>query len=149
MFDIFLQIYSNSIESKEDLLATQSENSKASIDVFVTPSPTFDFTPFASNYALDSSKGEDETSLISLDSQNDMVDCPVAEKSSTDSLLDDSRVVDSNLPTPLKPTASSHEDYHGFSIQGSNIPTIPCSIGDLPLNPMDSESENYSGFKKL
>lgn len=131
------------------MLATQSDNSKASFDDFVTPSPTFDFTPFASNYALDSSKGDDENSLISLDSQNDMVDCPLAEKSSTDSLLDDSQTADSNLPSPLKPIVSNQEDYHGFSIQGSNIPTIPCSTGDLFLNPMDFESENYSGFQKL
>ncbi|XP_033231167.1 rab5 GDP/GTP exchange factor isoform X2 [Belonocnema kinseyi] len=146
---IIPQIYSHSVDSKEDLLATQSDNSKAAFDDFVTPSATFDFTAFVSNYTLDSGKGDDETSLISLDSQNDMVDCPLAEKGSTDSLLDDSQTADSNLPSPMKPISSNQEYYHGFSIQGSNIPTIPCSTGDLSLNPMDFESENYSGFQKL
>ena len=131
------------------MLAIQTENLKTSINDFVTPSPIFDFPPFSSNYALESSKGEDETSLISLDSQNDMVDYPLGKKSSTDSLLDDTQTSDSNLPSPLKPIASTHEDYHGFSIQGSNIPTIPCSTGDLSLNSMDLESKNYSGFQKL
>lgn len=128
-----MQIYSQSADLKEDM---QSDSSKVSLD-FVTPSPTFDFPPFASNYTLDCGKGDDETSLISLDSQNDMVDCPLAEKSSTDSLLDEIQIADSNLPSPIKPTTSIHEDYHGFSIQGSNIPTIPCSTGDLSLNSND------------
>lgn len=130
------QIYSQSSDTKKDVLMMQSDNSKMSLD-FVTPSPTFDFPPFASNYTLDCVKGDDETSLISLDSQIDMVDCPLAEKSSTDSLLDEIQIADSNLPSPIKPTTSIHEDYHGFSIQGSNIPTIPCSTGDLSSNPND------------
>lgn len=52
-----------------------------------------------------------------------------------------------NLPTPLKPTTS---EYSGFSKQGWQIPSIPCSTGDFSsLNVMlDQASGSSTETKK-
>ncbi|OXU25499.1 hypothetical protein TSAR_000309 [Trichomalopsis sarcophagae] len=136
------QISDNSLPNQTNLNVSTKEYS--------TPSPTFDFPLFGGNYGIESGKGEDDTSLISLDPHSDNVsnDFQVTEKSTPNSLLDDVQYGDDNLPSPLKPTASMQEDYHGFSIQGSTIPTIPCSTGDLSLNSLSSEtdSNNYLNY---
>lgn len=116
------------------------------IDESVTPSPTFDFPSFNGDGSLDVSKAEDESSLISLDTQCDLITCDgqFREKGSTDSLSFDSHNAQMSLQSPLKPI--SQEDYHGFTIQGSNIPTIPCNTGELSLNTTDRDSDNYTSY---
>ncbi|XP_026829022.1 rab5 GDP/GTP exchange factor [Ooceraea biroi] len=112
----------------------------------VTPSPTFDFPSFIADDSLEVSKAEDETSLISLDAQSDLAsgETQLFKKHMTDSLMDESPTPETNLPPALKPISS--EDYHGFTIQGSNIPTIPCNTGDSSITPADLDSENYSNY---
>lgn len=112
----------------------------------VTPSPTFDFPSFIGDDSLEVSKGEDETSLISLDTQSDLAsgDTQLFKKHMTDSLLDECPTPEANLPPVLKPISS--EDYHGFTIQGSNIPTIPCSTGDSSLTPAELNSGYYQNI---
>ena len=101
---------------------------------------------------MESGKGDDDTSLISLDPHGDNIsnDIQIAEKCSSNNLLDDMQCSDENLPSPLKPIASLQDDYHGFSLQGSTIPTIPCNTGDLSFNSASSEmnSDNYSTYHK-
>lgn len=146
-----MQIYTQPPENQiSDNSLSNQANLNVSTKEYSTPSPTFDFPLFGGNYGIESGKGEDDTSLISLDPHSDNIsnDFQVTEKSTPNSLLDDVQYGDDNLPSPLKPTASMHEDYHGFSIQGSTIPTIPCSTGDLSLNSLSSEakSNNYSSY---
>ncbi|KAF7997659.1 hypothetical protein HCN44_008832 [Aphidius gifuensis] len=90
-------------------------------DESVTPSPTFDFPSFM-NFSLDKNKQDDNSSLISFDAQcvyltsddnNDI--CRGGSLSSTTTTA---YQIDTN-------------DYHGFTLQGSNILTIPCNTGDL------------------
>lgn len=113
----------------------------------VTPSPTFDFPSLIGDDSLEVSKGEDETSLISLDTQSDLApgEAQLFKKHMTDSLIDESPTSEANLPSVLKPISS--EDYHGFTIQGSNIPTIPCHTGDS-ITTTDLDSDNYSTYYK-
>lgn len=61
------------------------------------------------------------------------------ETNTFSNLLDELQSTDDNLPSPMKPTNLLCDDYHGFSVQGSTIPTIPCSTGDLSVN-MTSET---------
>lgn len=106
------------------------------IDDCVTPSPTFDFPSFMGDDSFDVSKAEDETSLISLDAQCDF---DIQQDKSANELL----------PTYLhlaSTTEPEKEDYHGFTIQGSNIPTIPCSTGDLSLNSTETDCENFTNY---
>lgn len=113
----------------------------------VTPSPTFDFPSLIGDDSLEVSKGEDETSLISLDTQSDVApgESQLFKKHMTDSLIDESPTLEANLcPSVLKPISS--EDYHGFTIQGSNIPTIPCNTGDSSITTADLDSDNYSSY---
>lgn len=113
----------------------------------VTPSPTFDFPSLIGDDSLEVSKGEDETSLISLDTQSDLApgEAQLFKKHMTDSLIDESPTPEANLPSVgMKPISS--EDYHGFTIQGSNIPTIPCNTGDSSITTADLDSDNYSNY---
>jgi len=112
----------------------------------VTPSPTFDFPSFIADDSLEVSKAEDETSLISLDTQSDLAsgETQLFKKQMADSLMDECLTPEANLPPALKPISS--EDYHGFTIQGSNIPTIPCNTGDSSITPADLDSESYSSY---
>lgn len=105
------------------------------IEDCVTPSPTFDFPSFIGDDSFDVSKAEDETSLISLDTQSDF-DAP--QERSANELLASTHL---NLPYA---TESEHEDYHGFTVQDSNIPTIPCTTGDLSLHSTELDCENYT-----
>lgn len=106
------------------------------IEDCVTPSPTFDFPSFIGDDSFDVSKAEDETSLISLDAQSDFD----AQQEKSSELLVSTHL---NLPCTMEP---EQEDYHGFTVQGSNIPTIPCSTGDLSLNSTEADSESYTGY---
>lgn len=112
----------------------------------VTPSPTFDFPSFIGDDSLEVSRGEDETSLISLDTQSDLApgEIPLFKKHTTDSLMDECLTPETSLPPALKPI--NCEDYHGFTIQGSNIPTIPCNTGDSSKASTDLDSNNYSNY---
>ncbi|XP_012262918.1 rab5 GDP/GTP exchange factor [Athalia rosae] len=151
---IIPQIYSQTLtdETGENLASNsiQADDYKGpSIDDCITPSPTFDFPPFDSDGGLHGSKGDDDTSLISLDTQCDLTteESYIQDKDSSDSLLDQSQGSSANLPSLLKPVCPAREDYHGFSIQGTNIPTIPCNTGDLSLNrSSDLDGDNYSGY---
>lgn len=149
------QVYSQiGNESHYSLLTSTNQTGDlktSSIEDCITPSPTFDFPPFDTDGGLDqASKGDDDTSLISLDPQYDLTinEMHIQDKDATDSLLDESHSFDANLSSPMKPITSTHEDYHGFTIQGSHIPTIPCHTGDLSLNSSDLDVENrdYSGY---
>lgn len=112
----------------------------------VTPSPTFDFASFVCDN-LELSRGEDETSLISLDTQSDLATGETSQlfkKHTTDSLMDECPTPEANLPPALKPISS--EDYHGFTIQGSHIPTIPCNTGDSSKTSADLDTDSYSNY---
>lgn len=112
----------------------------------VTPSPTFDFPSFIGDDSLEVSRGEDETSLISLDTQSDLAsgEAQLFKRHTADSLMDESPMPEVNLPPALKPISA--EDYHGFTIQGSNIPTIPCNTGDSSKTSADLDSDNYPNY---
>lgn len=92
----------------------------------VTPSPTFDFPSFIADDSFDVSKGEDETSLVSLDTQCDFGNLPDGQEKPSSTEKD-----------------TEPEDYHGFTIQGSNIPTIPCSTGDLSSGQDNFDADSY------
>jgi len=144
---IIPQIYPHSIDNMNGGVMTDlsSDLMRTSlVEDSVTPSPTFDFPSFIADDSLEVSKGEDETSLISLDTQSDLApgEAQLFKKHMTDSLLDD--CPEASLPPVLKPISS--DDYHGFTIQGSNIPTIPCNTGDSSITPADLDSDNYSGY---
>lgn len=123
----------------------------------ITPSPTFDFPPFSDDCCLDGSRADDETSLISLETQSDFMmgsetqtQLQADEKSIAESLIDNSpHNQATNLPSPMKPaprnSSSLTEDYHGFTLQGSTIQTIPCDTGDLS-HATDHESDPYSTY---
>ncbi|XP_008548823.1 rab5 GDP/GTP exchange factor [Microplitis demolitor] len=119
---------------------------KNSMDDCITPSPTFDFPPFV-DCCLDTTKPDDDTSLISLDVQCDYSsnDNDQMDKTS-DKFIDNSHGFTSNLPSPLTPASIIGEDYHGFTLQGSTIPTIPCNTGDLAHNTTDHDTDNYSNY---
>lgn len=87
--------------------------------------------------SFDVSKAEDETSLISLDTQCDF---DTQQDKSTNELLVSAHI---NLSST---TESEKEDYHGFTVQGSSIPTIPCNTGDMSLNSVEGDSENYASY---
>lgn len=145
------QIYSQTLtdETGETSCSAHGSDYKGgSIEDCITPSPTFDFSPFDSDGGLHGNKGDDDTSLISLDTQCDLTgeESFLQDKDTSDSLLDESQASGPNLPSPLKPVCPIREDYHGFSIQGSNIPTIPCNTGDLSHNSAELEADNYSGY---
>ncbi|XP_011308955.1 rab5 GDP/GTP exchange factor [Fopius arisanus] len=142
---IIPQLYSQHVGMDDPDCQDASKN--PSIDDCITPSPTFDFPPFV-DCCLDTSKPDDDTSLISLDAQCDFssVDLEPMEKT-PDSLLDNSHGSTSNLPSPLTPGLFT-EDYQGFTLQGSNIPTIPCSTGDLSLTSNDRDTDNYANYFK-
>ncbi|XP_014485610.1 PREDICTED: rab5 GDP/GTP exchange factor isoform X2 [Dinoponera quadriceps] len=113
----------------------------------VTPSPTFDFPSFIGDDSLEVSRGEDETSLISLDTQSDLATGETGQlfkKHTADSLMDESPTPEANLPPALKPISS--DDYHGFTIQGSHIPTIPCNTGDSSKTSADLDTDSYSNY---
>ncbi|XP_076293526.1 rabaptin-5-associated exchange factor for Rab5 [Lasioglossum baleicum] len=118
--------------------STQQNDMRISlIDDCVTPSPTFDFPSFMGDDSFDVSKAEDETSLISLDGQCDF---DVQQEKTSNELL---------VPTNLHLASAAEpekEDYHGFTEQGSNIPTIPCNTGDLSLNSTETDCENFSSY---
>lgn len=146
---IIPQIYPHSIDNMNGgvMMDLSSDLMRTSlIEDSVTPSPTFDFPSFIGDDSLEVSKGEDETSLISLDTQSDLAsgDTQLFKKHMTDSLLDECPTPEANLPPVLKPISS--EDYHGFTIQGSNIPTIPCSTGDSSLTPAELNSGYYQNM---
>ncbi|XP_057321221.1 rab5 GDP/GTP exchange factor [Microplitis mediator] len=123
-----------------------SHDFKNSMDDCITPSPTFDFPPFV-DCCLDTTKPDDDTSLISLDVQCDYSsnDNDQMDKTS-DKFIDNSHGFTSNLPSPLTPVSIIGEDYHGFTLQGSTIPTIPCNTGDLAHNTTDHDTDNYSNY---
>lgn len=129
---IIPQVCSTSINN-----STQQNDVKNSlIEDCVTPSPTFDFPSFIGDDSFDVSKAEDETSLISLDTQSDF---NMQQEKST------SELVSTHL-NACSTTESQKDDYHGFTIQGSNIPTIPCSTGDLSFTSVESDCENYKDY---
>lgn len=118
--------------------STQQNDARTSlIEDCVTPSPTFDFPSFMGDDSYDVSKAEDETSLISLDTQCDF---DTQQDKSANELLSAAHL---NLSSA---TESEKEDYHGFTIQGSNIPTIPCNTGDSSLNSAEVDCENYTSY---
>ncbi|XP_076640083.1 rabaptin-5-associated exchange factor for Rab5 [Colletes latitarsis] len=120
----------NNSTQQNDVRTTLIENC-------VTPSPTFDFPSFVVDGSFDASKAEDETSLISLDTQCDF-------DSQKEKFKNDLSV---STRLNLSSTAESEkEDYHGFTVQGSSIPTIPCSTGDLSLNSTEMDCENYPSY---
>ncbi|CAG5088139.1 Similar to Rabgef1: Rab5 GDP/GTP exchange factor (Mus musculus) [Cotesia congregata] len=123
-----------------------SNDLKNTMDDCITPSPTFDFPPFV-DCCLDTTKPDDDTSLISLDVQCDFSsnDNDQMDKTS-DKFIDNSHGFASNLPSPLTPVSLIGEDYHGFTLQGSTIPTISCNTGDLAHNPNDHDTDNYSNY---
>lgn len=111
------------------------------LEDYTSPSPTFDFSPFTGDYGMDNnSRADDDTSLISLDPQNDSLTSDGHPSDAPGSLLDDAQSSDMNLPSPIKPVVPSSEDYYGFTIQGSNIPTIPCSTGADSLQQLTSST---------
>jgi hypothetical protein len=124
-------------------LTKQNNLCAISKKLYSTPS-TFDFTLIGSNYELESEKENDNTSFINLDPYTHSIsnEFQKIEMRTSNSLLDDLQSSNENLPSPLKPTASMQESYHGFSIQGSTIPTIPCSTGDLLFNSNSEEISN-------
>ncbi|XP_053990404.1 rab5 GDP/GTP exchange factor [Hylaeus anthracinus] len=115
----------------------QNDLRTTSIEDCVTPSPTFDFPSFLGDDSFDVSKTEDETSLISLDTQCDFDN---QKEKSKNELLSSTHL---NLSST---TESERENYHGFTVQGSSIPTIPCSTGDLSLNSTEMDCENYASY---
>ena len=114
----------------------QTDGKNSLIEDCVTPSPTFDFPSFIGDDSFDVSKAEDETSLISLDTQSDF---NIQPERSTSELVSTHLNVSST-------TDSQKEDYHGFTVQGSNIPTIPCSTGDLSFTSVEADCENYPDY---
>lgn len=129
---IIPQVCSTTINSS----AQQNDVKNSLIEDCVTPSPTFDFPSFIGDDSFDVSKAEDETSLISLDTQSDF---NMQQEKST------SELVSTHL-NACSTAESQKEDYHGFTIQGSNIPTIPCSTGDLSFTSVESDCENYKDY---
>ncbi|XP_046143379.1 rab5 GDP/GTP exchange factor isoform X1 [Osmia bicornis bicornis] len=129
---IIPQVCSTTINSS----VQQTDGKTSLIEDCVTPSPTFDFPSFIGDDSFDVSKAEDETSLISLDTQSDFNIQP--EKST-------SELVSTHLNVSST-TDSQKEDYHGFTVQGSNIPTIPCSTGDLSFTSVEADCENYTDY---
>lgn len=117
--------------------AQQNDARTSLIEDCITPSPTFDFPSFMGDDSFDVSKAEDETSLISLDTQCDF---DTQQDKSTNELLVSAHI---NLSST---TESEKEDYHGFTVQGSSIPTIPCNTGDMSLNSVEGDSENYASY---
>ncbi|XP_066584311.1 rab5 GDP/GTP exchange factor [Prorops nasuta] len=134
---IIPQIYSHPISEgiHSNLSSSQSEIRNSLLEDCITPSPTFDFPSFTGDCSLDISKADDEASLISLDTQYDLglSDSQLHDREGSSSFLDVSQNSNTILASPSKP--ANLEDYQGFTIQGSNIPTIPCSTGDLSLTP--------------
>lgn len=145
---IIPQIYphSNGENSNGVMTELSSDLMRTSlVEDSITPSPTFDFPSFMGDDSLEVGKGEDETSLISLDTQSDLAPGETSLlKRQADGLMDECLTSETNLPPALKPT--SCEDYHGFTIQGSNIPTIPCNTGDSSKASTDIDSNNYSNY---
>ncbi|XP_011494921.1 PREDICTED: rab5 GDP/GTP exchange factor, partial [Ceratosolen solmsi marchali] len=130
-------------------LTNQHNLNPVSKKEYSTPSPTFDFSLFEDNYKLESVKGDDNTSLISLDLHSNSInnEFQIPEETASINLLDDLQNNSENLPSPLKPSTSMQQDYHGFSIQGSTIPIIPCNTGDLLFNSNSEEiSNNYPNY---
>ncbi|KMR00782.1 rab5 gdp gtp exchange factor [Lasius niger] len=90
----------------------------------VTPSPTFDFPSLIGDDSLEVSKGEDETSLISLDTQSDLApgEAQLFKKHMTDSLIDESPTPEANLPsTPnavnrIKEILKDKSEYIGLKV---------------------------------
>ena len=116
---------------------------------YVTPSPTFDFPPFSDDCldGLDGSRADDNTSLISLETQSNFF-MSNEEMAHAGSLIDTSpQSQASDLPSPLKPAASTTEDYHGFTLQGSTIQTIPCNTGDLFQQSSQQQQQHPSEFE--
>ncbi|XP_043271650.1 rab5 GDP/GTP exchange factor [Venturia canescens] len=159
---IIPQIFSHMANEETDSLTVGARTSdgKASSSSTedcgcITPSPTFDFPPFSDDCCLDRSRADDETSLISLETQSDFMmgnetQAQSDDRSIADSLLDNSpQNQATNLPSPLKPaprkSSNLAEDYHGFTLQGSTIQTIPCDTGDLS-HATDHESDPYSTY---
>lgn len=112
-------------------LSQQSDLRASILEDCITPSPTFDFPSFVGDDSFDVSRAEDETSLISLDTQSDFQEPSRGDKSHDDTL---------GSSISCEP---EREDYHGFTVQGSNIPTIPCSTGDLSINSINIEPDSY------
>ncbi|KAI4483118.1 hypothetical protein M0804_008173 [Polistes exclamans] len=143
---IIPQVYSHPIndQSQNNLLTNNSADLRTSLmEDCITPSPTFDFPSFTGDGSLDVSKADDETSLISLDTQCDllMTDSQLHEKDTHDTLLGNSNTSSANLVSSIE--SIGQEDYHGFTIQGSHIPTIPCSTGDLSINSAELSSDSH------
>ncbi|XP_032686696.1 rab5 GDP/GTP exchange factor [Odontomachus brunneus] len=148
---IIPQIYPQSIGENVDggvMADLSSDLMRTSlVEDSVTPSPTFDFTSFICDNLEFSRGGEDDTSLISLDTQSDLATGETSQsfkKHTTDSLMDECPTPEANLPPALKPITS--EDYHGFTIQGSHIPTIPCNTGDSSKTSTDLDTDSYSNY---
>ncbi|XP_012275350.1 rab5 GDP/GTP exchange factor [Orussus abietinus] len=112
----------------------------------VTPSPTFEFPYFDRHNELDSSQADDDISLISLDPRYDFTtESYFQDKATSDSSLDESHNYGTSRPTVRN---SAQADYHGFAVQGSSIPTIPCNTGDLSSISSELESDSYSGYHR-
>lgn len=124
-----------------------------SIDDCATPSPTFDFPAFMD--CSEQNKQDDNTSLISLDGQCDYSsgDNDNSINHQHNKIINDNNLMDngqgraSNLPSPLTPAGGQIDnEYHGFTLQGSTIPTIPCNTGDLSINANSHDADNYSSY---
>lgn len=103
------------------------------------PSQVCDSSTWKDTQQMESSK--DTRDFITLDPSHLIKsnELQFSEASSSNNLLDDFQSSDNNLPSPLKPATLLCDDYHGFSVQGSHIPTIPCSTGDLSYKTMSEE----------
>lgn len=134
---IIPQVFSTAADNGST--GAQNELRTSLMDDCVTPSPTFDFSSFMGDDSFDVSRAEDETSLISLDTQCDfMSDTQLQDKSANESLISNMNLTCSTEP--------DKDNYHGFTIQGSTIPTIPCSTGDLSINSTELDSDNYPSY---
>lgn len=118
-----------------NLFLKQSISNATQLKESLPLSPAFDFSLFESSCRNKTVEGDDNTHCLSFDlnNENKNRDWQKFENDSHGNLLDDLQCVD-NLPSPLEPVPSSHEDYHGFSSQGSNIPIISCNTGDSLCN---------------
>ncbi|KAL7305242.1 hypothetical protein TKK_0002627 [Trichogramma kaykai] len=71
------------------------------------------------------------------DASNDLM-----ESNSSCNSLNSSECTNKNLSFSSIRMNMISEDYHGFSVQGSSIPTIPCNTGDFAFNLNVEDNSN-------
>lgn len=111
----------------------------------VTPSPTFDFNLYDNSISsFDMNKGEDETSLISLDAQCDLVtnEQLLGKNDASDNLsYNNSDESNTRLLTSLEPI--SQEDYNNYPRSSSNTSDMTHNRDDLSSHSTDFESDYF------